>query len=471
MIKLPAYAGKSVAVLGLGRTGLAAAKALMKSGAQVCAWDDNEATRQAAEAQGISLVDLSRRDLSDLAALVLSPGIPHTWPKPNHVVQLARACDVPVIGDMELYAQAMNDLPAGQRPFIIGITGTNGKSTTTALIAHVLKNAARDAHAGGNIGRAVLDLPMPRGRSFHVLELSSYQLELCPSLHVNVGILLNLTPDHIERHGGFANYRAAKLNLFANQTADDLRVIGVDEDGGNSIRAELQEQDVPLTPVSSCKGLSHGVFAAGSKLVFADSGRTRTVFDLKHAPGLRGKHNAQNAAAAFAACRHAGLSDKAITRGFASFSGLAHRMEMLGHVGKVAFINDSKATNGEAAARALSSYDNIYWIAGGQPKEDGLEPARPFLKRVARAFLIGEAAPEFAGYLKGKCPVKRTGTLERAFVAAFAEAVKSENPDPVVLLSPACASFDQFKDFEVRGDAFRNLFTMARQEGAKGNQP
>lgn len=471
MIKLPQTAQHAVAVLGLGRTGLAAAKALVKSGANVCAWDDNEAARAQAEAQGIALTDLTRRDLSDLSALVLSPGIPHTWPKPNHLVELARACDVPVIGDMELYAQAMNALPQEQRPFIIGITGTNGKSTTTALITHILKNAARNAHSGGNIGRAVLEMPMPRSCAFHVLELSSYQLELCPNLHANVAILLNLTPDHIERHGGFSNYRAAKLRLFANQSNDDLRIVGVDEDGGNSIRAELQDQNVPLIPISAGKGLSHGVFAAGSKLVLAEGPRTRTLFDLAKAPGLRGRHNAQNAAAAWAACRHAGLSDAAIARGLSSFTGLAHRMELLGKVGKVTFVNDSKATNGEAAARALSSYEDIFWIAGGRPKEDGLEPVRPYCKRVQRAYLIGEAAPEFAQYLKGKCKLKRTGTLKRAFVQAFAEANKSACAHPVVLLSPACASFDQFSDFEARGEVFRNLFTMARQEGANEPEP
>lgn len=467
MIKLPAYADQAVAVLGLGRTGLAAAKALMQSGAKVCAWDDSEATRHKAEEAGIPLTDLSRRDLSDLTALVLSPGIPHTWPKPNHVVELAQACDVPIIGDMEVYAQAMNDLSEYERPFIIGITGTNGKSTTTALIAHILQSASRDTHAGGNIGRAVLDLPQPRTRSFHVLELSSYQLELCPSLHLDVAVFLNLTPDHIDRHGGFENYRTAKLNIFAHQTDRDLRVVGVDDDGGNSVRAEMQCDDVPLIPVSSCKGLSHGVFAAGSKLVQAENGRAKTVFDLAYAPGLQGKHNAQNAAAAFAACRHAGLSEKSIAKGLESFKGLAHRMEMLGEVGKVRFVNDSKATNGESAARALSSYDHIFWIVGGQAKEDGLQACKPWLERVERAYLIGEAAADFARYLKGKCSVKQTGTLEQAFVHAFADARRSEFSNPVLLLSPACASFDQFSDFEARGEVFRNLFTMAVQEDAK----
>ncbi|MBL4597310.1 MAG: UDP-N-acetylmuramoyl-L-alanine--D-glutamate ligase [Robiginitomaculum sp.] len=461
MIKIDEFSGKTMAVLGLSRTGLAVAKALINGGASVVAWDDNEAARETAELAGIPIVDLSRRDLADLTALVLSPGIAHTFPTPHHVVSLAKACRVPIWGDVELLGRALNALPASSRPKVIGITGTNGKSTTTALVTHILRSAHLDAHSGGNIGRACLDLPPLRQGQFLVLELSSYQLELSCSLRCDVAALLNLSPDHLERHGGMENYQQAKAMIFANQNPTDLAVIGADDAPSNVILSDVGDGPQQVCAISTSQVLCSGVYVLGAKLMDGRGSQAREIADLAQAPGLRGQHNWQNAAAAFAITSHLGLSDQQIANGLYSFAGLQHRMEPLGKLGPILFVNDSKATNIEAAATALSSYSNIYWIAGGRAKAGGLEALRPYLPNVRKAYLIGEAAKQFDEELKGSCPAKRCGTLEKAFTAAAHDALQSSMPDPVVLLSPACASFDQFTDFEARGDAFRELVDTA----------
>ncbi len=456
MIAATGYADKRVAVLGLGRTGLSAARSLRKGGAQVIAWDDDEKRREVAAEAGFACQDPARRDWSDIAALVLSPGIAHTHPKPHHAVELARAVGVPVIGDTEIFACALNAMAPKDRPMVFGITGTNGKSTTTALLTHVLRACGRDAHAGGNIGTACLDLPAPHSGMIYVLELSSYQLELTGSLHCDGAIWLNLSPDHLERHGGLDGYIAAKQRVFANQTGNDVAIIAMDD--GVSQRQYMacrQHGAAPVVPVSANSVLSHGISCAAGKLYDSCEASTAMVADLRSAEALRGRHNGLNAAAAYAAARHAGLAADAIAAAMQGFPGLAHRMEDVGTVQGVHFVNDSKATNAEAARQALAAFDNIFWIAGGRPKAGGLKGLKDALGGVQEAFLIGEAQKSFAKQLEGQVKTHLCGTLEVALARAFDAARASRSPDPVVLLSPACASFDQFEDFEARGTAFK----------------
>ncbi len=458
MIQIDEFAGRNIAILGLGRTGLAAAKSLIAGGAGVLAWDDGKAGRDEAEAAGITITDLRRRDLSDLAALVLSPGIPpFDLPEPHHAVTLARACEVPIINDVELFGRAMNAMDAENRPRLVGITGTNGKSTTTALVTHILQQAHLNAVCGGNIGRACLDLPaLSRGQVI-VLELSSYQLEITDHLRCDAALLLNLSPDHLDRHGDMDDYQQAKVRVFKNQQAGDLAIIGVDDAEGEAVFADLEDGPQSICAISASHALSHGIYVLGGKLVDASGDRPIEIADLSQAPGLRGQHNWQNAAAAYAIARHLGVSPDRIAEGLYSFKGLVHRMELLGQMGNILFVNDSKATNGAAAARAVSSYSNVYWIGGGLAKEDGLDAVLPHAGNIRKAFLIGKAGPDFGVALEGHCPTQQCEKLERAFVAAFKAAREGGDPEAVILLSPACASFDQFDSFEARGEAFGSL--------------
>jgi UDP-N-acetylmuramoylalanine--D-glutamate ligase len=458
------YEHKTVAVFGLGRTGLSAAKSLMAGGAQVVAWDDNEANREAAIKEGVDCQDLTRRDWADIAALILSPGIAHTHPEPHHVVELARAVDVPIIGDTELFAQAINAIPAPDRPKVFGITGTNGKSTTTVLLTHVLRENGFDAHAGGNIGTPCLSLPKPHPGIVYVLELSSYQLELTNSLRCNGAILLNLTPDHLDRHGGFAGYQAAKRRIFDNQQDDDIAIVSMDDAPSQSICLHLMGQkNTRVVPISAQGVLSKGISYAAGKLYPSQADGTTTSIDLSAALALRGAHNGQNAAAVYAAARHVGLEREAIGAAMRTFGGLAHRMEDMGCVDGVHFINDSKATNADAVRQALGAFDPVFWIAGGKPKAGGLKGLEACLGTVQKAFLIGEAQNAFAKQLKDKLEVEKCGTLDVAVEQAFCAAQASGLDSPVVLLSPACASFDQFTDFIARGDTFRAA--IAKLEG------
>lgn len=458
MIPVPGYEDQAVAVFGLGRTGITAARALIAGGAKVLAWDDNPDTRTRAKAAGLELSDPERADWEGISALILSPGVPLTHPEPHRFVTRARELGLPVIGDMELFAQAMQSLPAERRPVIIGITGTNGKSTTTALIGHILKKVGRDVRVGGNIGEAVLGLEPPRAHTVFVLELSSYQLDLVQSLHCNVAIWLNLTGDHLDRHGDMAGYKAAKLRIFANQTGSDLAVIGVNDDPSTGVLNRLKAgHPQQITAISSGHSLSRGIYALGGKL-FDATGKTCTeVMDLVSVPSLPGSHNAQNIAAAFAAVRHLGVEPDQIATAIQSFPGLAHRLEFVGAHKGIRFFNDSKATNADAAARALASFDNIYWIAGGRKKEGGIGSLAGYFPRIAKAYLIGEAAGEFAATLEAAIPCEMAGTLENAIGLALRDASSGGRTAPVILLSPACASFDQFRDFEHRGDVFRTL--------------
>ena len=458
MIPITEYAGRDVAVFGLGRTGLSAAKALAAGGARVHAWDDNEKTREAAEADGVTLSDINKRDWQSFAALVLSPGVPYKFPQPHRIVRMAEMTGVPVVGDMELFARAVQALPERGRPKIVGITGTNGKSTTTALIGHILKEAGRDARVGGNIGKGVLDMAPLHANATYVLELSSYQLDLVKSLHCDIGVFLNFAPDHLDRHGGLQGYFDAKKRIFQNQTAQDFAVIGVDDLRTQALSMGLSSKgDQRVIQVSSDYALGRGISAIDGRLYSSLLGKAVLAGDLRGAPALPGRHNHQNAAAAFAVARVLGVEPGVIMQAIESFPGLPHRLELAGTLDGVRFINDSKATNAQAAEQALKAFPRVYWIAGGRAKSDGIGDLAPLFPRVAKAYLIGEAQDNFAHTLKGKALASKCGTLENAIHEALRDATASGESNPVVLLSPACASFDQFKDFEARGDAFKQI--------------
>jgi UDP-N-acetylmuramoylalanine--D-glutamate ligase len=452
MISLETLPHRPYAVFGLGRSGRAAAKALLESDRAVWAWDDDEKTRATAAAEGLPIVDLANRDLSESAALILSPGIPHTFPAPHPIVTRARAAGVEVIGDVELLFRAQ------PQATYVGVTGTNGKSTTTALIGHILAAAGADLRVGGNLGPPVLAFDGGDTKTVCVLEMSSYQLELTPGLVFNIAVLLNISPDHLGRHGGMDGYIAAKRTIFAGARPGATAVIGVDDAHCRSLCTALsQEGRHRVLVVSGQRRVGGGVFAEGGLLWDAIDGDPKPVLHLSEARALPGAHNAQNAAGAYAAARSLGIDRGLAAKAILDFPGLAHRQELIAEIGGVAYVNDSKATNGDAAARALSSYERIYWIAGGRPKEDGLAAVQAWLGRVRHAFLIGEAEEAFARELEGKVPVSRCGTLDRAFDAALAMTEADRARGAVVLLSPACASFDQFPNFEARGEAFRAM--------------
>ena len=447
MIQVSLYSGQPVAVLGLGKAGLAACKALAAGGSEVWAWDDSEAAREAARAQGFEPVDLNKADLTKAAALVLSPGVPHTYPHPHPVAAAARRDDCLIIGEVELLYRTQ----IASR--FIGITGTNGKSTTTALIGHILKKLEKPVQVGANLGTPALALEPMGEEGIYVLEMSSYQLELVERTIFDVAVLLNISPDHLDRHGGMDGYIAAKANIFNHQDEDCYAVIGIDDEDSRAVYNKLEATgEQMVVPVSAKRGVD-GVFVRDGML-FDEEG---AVIDLRLIRTLPGEHNWQNAAAAYTALLALGMDRDAIADAMRSYPGLPHRQEMVAEVDGVRFVNDSKATNADAAARALGSYDSVYWIAGGRPKEDGLSAVLPFLERVRHVYLIGEAEDAFATELEGKVAFTKCGTLDHAVAAASAAAQENKVDRPMVLLSPACASFDQFPNFEARGDAFRDL--------------
>ena len=450
MIPAASFAGKRVSLFGLGGSGIATARALIAGGAEVLAWDDNPESVAKAGAEGIPTGDLRAADWGLFSAFVLSPGVPLTHPKPHWTVELARGAGVEVIGDIELFCRERMRA-ASSAPFI-AITGTNGKSTTTALTAHILNAAGRDAQMGGNIGRAVMTLDPPEPSRHYVVECSSYQIDLAPSINPTAGILLNLTPDHLDRHGTMQHYASIKERLVAGS---ETAIIGIDDSWCAQIADRLERAGRDVIRISKRLPLTDGYFADGTNLMEAVHGRYSRIAFLEGIGSLRGQHNAQNALAAVTACLRVGLELGEIQSGLESFPGLAHRMEQVGRKGHVLFINDSKATNADAAAPALSSFPRIYWIAGGLPKEGGIEPLRGFFPRIAKAYLIGEAAPAFSATLGEAVPYEISGTLAAAVEHAAHDAAADESGEVVVLLSPACASFDQFKNFEVRGEAFR----------------
>ncbi len=455
MIAVGCYEGRHVAVFGLARSGLTAARALIAGGARVACWDDSPSARAAAELAGFALVDLSSADWSQFAALMLSPGVPLTHPQPHWTVIKAQEAGVEIVGDIELFARAVAAAPLHLRPKVVAITGTNGKSTTTAMIGHMLHMAGRDARIGGNIGVGVLGLDEMHGGAVYVLELSSYQLDLTISLHADVAIILNISPDHLDRHGGMEGYVAAKRRILANQGVGDTAIIGVDDPSGAQICTEITAANRrTIWPISARQVMSRGVYTLQGQLYDATDGRVSVVGDLTSARSLPGRHNWQNAAAAFAAVRALGVSVADATAGLMTFPGLAHRMETVGNIGQVRFINDSKATNVDAARQALSSYSKVYWIAGGRAKAGGIGCLGDLFDHITAAYLIGEASGQFAATLKGKVKSIGCGTLEVATQRAFADA-SANGGAAIVLFSPACASFDQFTDFEARGEAFR----------------
>jgi UDP-N-acetylmuramoylalanine--D-glutamate ligase len=454
MIPVTIFAGCDVAVVGAGLSGLATARALALGGARVVVWDDKEKRRVEAEAAGLAVSDLSLADFSRFAALVLAPGIPLTHPEPHWSVRRARGAGIEVIGDIELFFRER--AKQGSPGNVVVITGTNGKSTTTALTTHLLSSAGRHVELGGNIGAAVLDLaPFARDLTY-VLELSSFQIDLAPSLQPDAAALLNITPDHLDRHGTLENYAAIKARVFSHLGPDGTAVIGVDDEPCRAIARTLHGP-FAVKRIAVGHAVENGVWAADGVLVEMEGGKEVARADLAGIGSLRGAHNWQNAAAAYALARSQGVDASAIQQGLKSFAGLAHRMEQVARRDRVLFVNDSKATNADAAGKALASYADIYWIIGGRAKEGGLAGLEPFYSKIVRAYLIGEAADAFGRQLGDAVDHVQCGTLDRAVAEAAADASRSNAAEPVVLLSPACASYDQFDNFAKRGDAFRDI--------------
>ncbi len=461
MIPVRGYEGRRIGVLGLGRSGLAAARALAAGGAVPVCWDDGEAARAAAEAEGFEVADLTRdRAWEEMDALITSPGIPHLYPAPHPAIVAAQAHGAVIDNDIGLFFRsfATEDWENFDRPpRVVCVTGSNGKSTTTALIDHLLRTAGHDVQMGGNIGRGVLDLQPARDGMIVVLELSSYQIELARGLSPDVAVFLNLSPDHLDRHGGMGGYFAAKRRLFA-EGGPERSIIGVDEIEGRFLAAQLREEAEngdPVIRISSgqkLQGAGWNVFARKGFLAEWRKGRQVASIDLRTMPALPGAHNHQNACAAYAVCRTLGLAPRAVEAGMASYPGLPHRCQIVGELAGVRYVNDSKATNADAAEQALKAFERIRWIAGGRAKEGGIAPLLPLMHRVEKTYLIGEAADAFAAQL-GAHPHVVSGTLAEAIAAAHADAQAGET----VLLAPACASFDQFPSFEARGEAFEAL--------------
>jgi len=466
MIPITTFENQHVALFGLGGSGLATAKALAAGGANVSVWDDAPEKHAAAEAAGLQVVDLTKADWNAFAALILAPGVPLTHPVPHWTVDRARDAGIEVIGDVELFFREHRKM-CPDAP-VIAITGTNGKSTTTALIAHLLRELGFDTQMGGNIGVPVLDLePFAPGRHY-VIECSSYQIDLAPTIDPTIGIHMNLSPDHLDRHGSMENYAAIKERLVAGSKA---AIVGVDDRLSSVIADRLSLASKPVCRIAGERELPDGVYAKGANLFEAYDGTQSQVATLGGIDSLRGDHNGQNAAAAYAALRSLNVSPEKISAAFKTFPGLHHRMEVVARSGRILFINDSKATNADAAARALSSFDHIYWIAGGREKEGGIGALDEYWPKIAKAYLIGEAAEDFAKTLDGHVTFEITGTVEAAVRKAAEDALKDGAAEIAVLLSPACASFDQYPNFEIRGAAFtdavhRTLDKLKKQEVA-----
>jgi UDP-N-acetylmuramoylalanine--D-glutamate ligase len=449
---LTSFAGRSVALFGLGASGLIAARALALGGATVAAWDDKEGSRAAAAAAGVPLVDLRAADWSGFQSFVLAPGVPLTHPAPHWSVRAARAAGVEIIGDIELFRRERAAIAPGSR--FVAITGTNGKSTTTALTAHLFATFGYEVGMGGNIGTPILALPPPAAHRAHVVECSSFQIDLAPGLDPTAGVLLNLTPDHLDRHGTMANYAAIKARLVSGA---DTAIVSIDDPDCAAIAARLKASGKRLETISVAgHAVETGITLQGTRLFRHRGGATWEIADLAGIASLRGAHNGQNAAAAIAALGDDAEDLPRLRAALASFPGLAHRMEQIGRLGQVVFVNDSKATNADAAEKALLSFARVHWIIGGKAKEGGIEPLRALFPRVAKAYLIGAATETFAETLGDAVPFERCGTLEVATERATRDAQRTGR-DEVVLLSPACASFDQFSDFEKRGQRFRAI--------------
>jgi UDP-N-acetylmuramoylalanine--D-glutamate ligase len=419
--------GENAAVFGLGASGFITAQALVAGGARVAVWDDNEHAREKARAAGLRIENLALADWRKFASLVLSPGVALTHPSSHWTVVKARQAGVEIIGDIDLFCRERRKIAPGS-PFVA---------------------------IGGNIGVPILALAPPAQVRVHVVECSSFQIALAPSLDPSVGVLLNITPDHLDRHGTMENYAAIKAKLVENA---DLAVIGIDDDLTSGVASELMKKGRKTICVSVTKtAIEDGIVLDGDCLMWRRGGRSTRIAGVAGIASLRGEHNGQNAAAAVAALGPRGFDLERVAQGLRSFPGLPHRLEEVGRKGKVLFINDSKATNADAAEKALLSFDKVFWIIGGRAKEGGIEPLRPLFGKVVKAYLIGEASENFAQTIGDSFPYESCGTLEGAVPVAARDALASQLAEPVVLLSPACASFDQFPDFEKRGDRFRAL--------------
>ncbi|WP_245215730.1 UDP-N-acetylmuramoyl-L-alanine--D-glutamate ligase [Pararoseomonas baculiformis] len=433
------FAGTRIAVLGLGRAGLPAALRLREWGAEVIAWDDGEAARAQAAEAGLRLERPADFDL-----LMISPGIPHRGPKAHPVALRAAEIGAPVLCDVEFLYRAVR--AAGSRARFVGITGTNGKSTTTALLDHIARRAGMVVSTGGNLGPAALDMPILPDDGAYILEMSSYSAERLDQARFDLGALLNLSPDHLDRHGDMAGYAAAKARVMLG---NDVAVFGMDDAGTRGLATEHRGRVVPVSGTAPQTG---GIWAEGVSL----RDERGVIADLSGAIALPGIHNAQNAAAATALAFGLGISREVVARALLTYPGLPHRQERVGELDGIAFLNDSKATNADSAAYALACHERVVWIAGGVPKAGGIVPLAPYFPRIAEALLIGQAAEEFAATLAAHgVPNRILGTLEAAVPAALEAARRTGSG--AVLLSPACASFDQFRSFEARGDAFRTL--------------
>lgn len=440
MITSPVFAGKRYAVLGLARSGLAAVETLLGSGARVTAWDNREEPRLALAGRA-EIADPAATDLTGYAGVVVSPGVPLNR---HPIAEAAARVGVPVIGDIELFAQARDHLPAHR---VVAITGTNGKSTTTALVHHLLQNAAVPTRMGGNIGLPILSQkPLPAG-GVYVLELSSYQIDLTQTLEAEVAALLNVTPDHLDRYENFAAYVASKQRLFTMQRPDQLAVFGI----GDAETAAIA---------------THEQARRATELVRVVTGTELAALQPDW-PSLQGPHNLQNAAVAVAIVTALGLTEAQWRPALPTFRGLPHRMERVAEVGGVLFINDSKATNPASAAPALAAFPprpgkRIHWIVGGLPKGDNLDECAPYFANIAAAYTIGDAGPRFAEILDPYMPVRRSEMM----CEAIRQAIEAAHPGDIVMLSPACASFDQFRDYEARGDTFRQIVEALTEEPA-----
>jgi len=457
MIPVTSFAGKTVAVFGLGGSGLASCHALRAGGANVVAGDDGIDRVAEAVQAGFTTADLRTVSWANFAALILTPGAPLTHPAPHWSVLMAREAGVEVIGDIELFCRERRR-HAPDAPFV-AITGTNGKSTTTALIAHLMRVAGYDTQMGGNIGTAILSLEPPRMGRVHVIEMSSYQIDLTPSLDPTVGILINVSEDHIDRHGTLENYAAVKERLVAGVQPQGTSIVGVDDIWCRNAADRLDQSGKRVVRISVKNPLADGIYVERETILRASGGARSEIARIGGIGSLRGLHNAQNAACSAACALALGVPAETLQAGLRSFPGLAHRMEQVGRRGHVLFVNDSKGTNADAAAHALSSFADIFWIAGGKPKQGGITGLAEYFPRIRKAYLIGEAAEAFAKTLGESVPHEISETLDVAVEHAARDAEASGLADPVVLLSPACASFDQYRNFEIRGARFRDLVT------------
>ncbi|NCC02844.1 MAG: UDP-N-acetylmuramoyl-L-alanine--D-glutamate ligase [Proteobacteria bacterium] len=455
MLKLSSVKDQTYLVFGFGKSGQAASSFLQANGARVLVWDDKDTARHLAAQAGYALLpDPDHLSKEKFNGVVLSPGIFLS----HKIVVQARKHKIPVINDIDFLFRAC------PKATFVGVTGTNGKSTTTALITHILSQSGRKVHMGGNIGTPALSLPPLEEDGIYVLELSSYQLDLLKTHPISIAVLLNITPDHIDHHGSMEGYIAAKKNLAQTKTKQTF-ILGTDEPETQELKKELALRgNLTLIELSATHDVEKGIRIKDHKLYSTEEGLK--PIDMSPCKTLVGTHNAQNAAAAFAACRALGLKASDIEKGLQSFQGLAHRQQLVATLKGLRFINDSKATNADAASKALAAYNTIYWIAGGVPKEGGLSGLEAYMSRVVHAFLIGQAEEDFAAWCEGKVSFSRNDTLDKALAQAARMAWEDGKKDACVLLSPACASFDQYESYEKRGEHFADLVHALTRENA-----